>query len=954
MLLNKPASWLRFALIAAYLVAVPFQTASANKTKPYPLLMNHIAAYVETYYINPERINPEKMLTHYTRSLERSVKEFKCDYLKKNKQVIISMGTRSTSLKIKRLVRMSDFSIIAEQIFDYVRNNYTGEQDIHYIHYAAARAALATLDPHSTVFTADETKEFFIKTSGNFEGVGMVIGVKNNVLTAVAPIKGSPALRAGIQSGDRIMAIDNVPTVNMSIMEAVHRIRGPKGTKVVLKVQRKGKDKWMNVPIIRDKINVPSVTAACIKDGIGYIQISQFKGNTLDQLKKKLVALHSGEIAPIHTDGTKVTDPPESRLKGLILDFRKNSGGLLDQAVKIANLFLKKGTIVITSTSNRKSKETASVAGTQGDYPLIVLINNGSASASEIVTGALKKNNRALLMGRKTFGKGSIQNPFQLNNNAMLKLTIGEYLLPGGVSIQNHGVYPDIRFDKVVVEDDKFNIIPDKPVFLEKDFDVHLPDGDVAPEEKCPFILSTLVPEAESDKDKKKEEDSDTDTNKIYKDEFDFTKDPEVLAAVEIIQKWPKEKIWTRESALADENKIIRSIISRESSEISAALREKYSIDWSLGPGVPSPGITISAPKSISQARAGETADVAISITNNSDKPLYRVHGIPDSKKYYLSNYEDNREFIWGLIPPGKTVTATAKFKIPEFLDTRRETVKVDIFDVDNKIGHTEFPVEILSIPHPEFECSYILHDGGTENSKGNSDGKLQVGELIEIQCSVTNSGNVESKENEFVVLFKSEKYTGDKPIILKKGYYNDVPISQGASKDFSFTFEVGKPAETKFPVMHIQIKDYTYSEILDIPIKNIKVNYTPLCNQRFQAVKPAIQFLSPKPPKDAAVVSEKSTFQLKISDSKTSPADCFYLYNGKDKAGYISRTKDSSDPLVLDCILDLKEGNNIIYIIAEKKSGIASTRTLSIFHAPPPDTKATAAKPAPSTPSAK
>ena len=300
----------------------------------------------------------------------------------------------------------------------------------------AIRGMLSSLDPHSGYLDPDYYQDLQVQTKGHFGGLGIEITInKEGALVVVSPMSGSPAERAGIQAGDAIIKIGDKYTKEFSLIEAVKKLRGPKGTSVDLSLARPGRKKLINVTVIRDEIKVASIKSRYLENGYGYARITQFMDNTASDLKKAIDAMRK-------KNGGK-------ELKGLIVDVRNNPGGLLNQAVAVSDLFLRKGVIVYTDgrVDTQKKKFYAHDRGTEPDYPLVVLINGGSASASEIFAGAVQDDGRGLILGTKTFGKGSVQTVTPLENGGALTLTTALYYTKSGRSIQATGVSPDIEFD---------------------------------------------------------------------------------------------------------------------------------------------------------------------------------------------------------------------------------------------------------------------------------------------------------------------------------------------------------------------------------------------------------------------------------------------------------------------------------------------------------------------------
>jgi carboxyl-terminal processing protease len=284
-----------------------------------------------------------------------------------------------------------------------IEKSYVEPQDAQKLIHGAIKGMVQSLDPHSSFLTKEEHQDLLIETKGSFSGVGIEITVRDNFLTVVSPIEGTPAYKAGIQAGDRIIKIDGKPTADMTLPEAVKGIRGEKGTKVNLTIMREGADKPLEFSLTRDLIPIKSVRTYLLTPEIAYVRITNFQSKTAKDLAASLKEIET-----------------EQELKGLILDLRNNPGGLLSQAIEVSDLFLNAG--VIVSTKGRDSSQdlhaTAHKEEVERNYPIIALVNGGSASAAEIVAGALQDNKRAIILGTKTFGKGSVQTIIPLSDGS--------------------------------------------------------------------------------------------------------------------------------------------------------------------------------------------------------------------------------------------------------------------------------------------------------------------------------------------------------------------------------------------------------------------------------------------------------------------------------------------------------------------------------------------------------
>ncbi len=355
----------------------------------------------------------------------------------------------------ERYTELQTFS----KVLNLVEQYYVEKVDTKKLIYGAIKGMLRELDPHTNFLPPDIFKDFETETSGEFGGLGIEISIQNGILTIISPIEDTPAFEAGIKPGDKVVAVNGKSTKGLSLVEASQLMKGKTGVKIILSVVRESLDEPIDITITRAQIKIKSVKSTELDEGYGYVKITSFIENTGRDLEKVL-----GELKKKNT-----------AIKGLILDLRRNPGGLLDQAVKVSDLFLKKGIIVSTKSRDQSKEEVikASEKGPFTDFPVIVLINEYSASASEIVSGALQDNKRAIIMGEKSFGKGSVQSVIRLGDGSGLKLTVARYFTPSGRSIQSEGITPDILLDEVDWEAFGKAVIKSKSP-REKDIEGHL------------------------------------------------------------------------------------------------------------------------------------------------------------------------------------------------------------------------------------------------------------------------------------------------------------------------------------------------------------------------------------------------------------------------------------------------------------------------------------------------
>jgi carboxyl-terminal processing protease len=356
---------------------------------------------------------------------------------------------------------------VFSDVLNLIQQNYVEEVEPKDLIEDAIEGMVNGLDPHSAYLPPEAFEELQADTKGEFGGIGIVITKEEGKITVISPIEGTPAYEAGIQTGDAIIGVDDKSTKNMSLWEAVKLMRGPVGEPVKITVFREGEKEALVFDLKRDLIPVKSVKYAMLKNNCGYILITSFKEKTAEELKDAYDALTA-----------------KKDLKGLILDLRSNPGGLLDQAVSVSDFFLRQGAIVSIKGKDPKdvTEYNAQNNGTEGNYPIVVLINGGSASASEIVAGALQDHKRGVVLGTSSFGKGSVQTVRPLKNGSALKYTIARYYTPNGRSIQAEGIIPDINLEYVKAEekDDEKDI----KILKESDLINHLESEDEESEEK--------------------------------------------------------------------------------------------------------------------------------------------------------------------------------------------------------------------------------------------------------------------------------------------------------------------------------------------------------------------------------------------------------------------------------------------------------------------------------------
>ncbi len=416
----------------------------------------------------------------------------------------------------ERYTELQNFS----KVLNLIQQYYVEPVDTKKLVYGAIKGMLRELDPHTNFMTPEIYKDFERETGGEFGGIGIEISIQNGVLTIISPIEDTPAWKAGIKAGDKVVAIDGKSTKGLSLVEASQFMRGKTGQKIVLKIIRGNNDRPFDVSITRGNVRLRSAKYTNLDNGYAYVRITSFIENTAKDLEN-LIEKHIRE---------------HKKAEGLLLDLRKNPGGLLDQAVRVSDMFLKDGVIVSTIGRDPKQKEvtTATKKGKYTDFPVIVLVDGYSASASEIVSGALQDNKRALIVGERTFGKGSVQTVIKLGDGSALKLTVARYYTPKGISIQAEGITPDVIIEEMDSENMMKMAKAAPRTTREKDIQGHL-RGDREKDAETPVLFDQEGIAWWKDLGDKKEIDL-SDKEKLFRSDY------QVFQAFNYLKAWKTVK----------------------------------------------------------------------------------------------------------------------------------------------------------------------------------------------------------------------------------------------------------------------------------------------------------------------------------------------------------------------------------------------------------------------------
>jgi len=779
--------------------AVPPDAARASKDKDYDLtqleVLRKVVVKIKDDYVDPRRIDPREMFLQALEYVEKSAAEVVVHGDAKEGKVKVTVGNATRDFDFKDVESIWMIPHRIRPVFAFIQENLVTTEKKVDLEYAAVNGMLSTLDPHSWLLNPDTYKEMKLQTKGEFGGLGFVIAMDEERLTVRKVLKNTPASRAGIKKGDHIARIEDESTINMDLNEAVSKLRGKPGSEVRIFVRRPPKDEEKLYTLVRATISIESVTSQLLPEGVGYVRLASFAGTTSRDLSAAVRELKE------QTGG---------KLKGLVLDLRSNPGGLLEQAIQVADQFVESGTIVTTvGMSDRlREEKRARNEGSEREFPVAVLVNSESASASEIVAGALKNLNRAVIVGRQTFGKGSVQVLYDMpdpitkqDNGIALKLTIAQYLTPGDRSIQETGVTPDIELVPARVAKDRVDLFAPTKTLREADLDHHFGNTfapgleDTArsearrePAEMPSDTMRYLREEKPKKKDEKTaekgKEDADEDDEPAAEepDEDELLRDPQVIFARDLLVRAGRTD---RTSTLEAARDFLAQRRADEDARIEKAVAA-LGVDWTVSKKLPPGPVATAVDFRTEPARGtpGEPFALKLSVKNTGKVPLERLRAWTrcDAEKtayQQLCRLLDRREFILGRVAPGEEKSWSAPVKLPQFLPAVRENLTLVFAEANgNAPEEQKVSADVGEVSRPSFAWTYQVMD---------RDGLAQPGETVDVQVDVRNTGAGRSSKGTFVSLRNS---ANDK-IFMKRGRAVLGEIKPGESRSATLSLEV-------------------------------------------------------------------------------------------------------------------------------------------------------------------
>jgi carboxyl-terminal processing protease len=883
---------------------------------PYPRITHQVFAYIEGRYVDPERAEPAKIIEGAFKALETSFPPVIID--RDSKTANVNVAGKVKEVDISQATTMLGAAQALNEVLDFVAAELQGSEKKDDVYYTAFNGAVSELDPHSNVINPKQFKDFMIGTQGSFGGIGFVFGLRDGQMSIINPIPNTPADRAGLKAGDRIIFIDGEPTINMPLDTAKWKMRGEPGTKVTLTLERDGWKDPKEFTFTREEIHVESVESYVLpkKDAsppVLYMKVKTFQKATTDEVRSAV--------------GKAERENPD--LAGIIMDLRNNPGGLLDQAVKLSDGFMDHGTIV--ATRGRSPEDSEKVEAQEDEpisgKPLILLINQGSASASEIVSGALR-DHRALLIGDRTFGKGSVQKLYPLPDNGALKLTIAQYLTPNDVSIQSIGIQPDIFVYGANVGQKRARV--GKPVkhMLEADLKNAFTEWGSTDSKSQPIAEVQYYQASAQQQDPDEEPDAEmmgetphnnqksfaelSPEEKVVRLEEDFM----ISLAQSVIGDVPAEKRIgaDREVLKKAAFPAIEKANKKEQEKLAEAMK-KVGVDWSEGPVAEKGSLSVSMDGDFSLT-AGEVAKVKIAVKNNGKTPAYRIWGRTKSDNPIL----DGLDFIFGKVMPGEERSWTTEVKTPKSLPSRWDPVTLSLLSGSEEgVGEGLGGVVARGAVPPRYAYSYEFSDTNPEK-KFSGNCSIDPGDLIELKMKVFNRGEGASAKTEVNLRAEGE----NERIYMKAARRTLEDLKPGDSREAPMTFEFKKADdEGKFKVI-VSISDTEGGSAIN---DELVFTVGDKCLKNEDRFPPLMTITTPPPLRTTA---KKIKVDLKISDDFAVKE--LYAYLGEKKIAY----KNAGLAKNFDTSLDVKleEGSNVLVITASDDKNITTTRSFMIYHA--------------------
>jgi carboxyl-terminal processing protease len=871
--------------------------------------LNKVLYLIQESYVDPERVQFSQMYESSMDLIATTIPKLSIQH--NGKKTTISIGKKKKDFPTQVDTMFTLRSNLLESI-KFIFDNVQPDHTLSELEEVAISGVLDTLDPHSTFLSEEFYKEMQVGTTGKFGGLGIVIGLRDSKLTVISPIDDTPAFKAGIEPGDHIVKIEDETTTGMTLTEAVEKMRGDQGSAVTITIERKGWVASKDFKIIRDIIRVESVEYALLPNDIGYVKLKNFQEDSTKQMKKAL---------------SQLNDKTQNGLKGLVFDLRNNPGGLLDQAIEISDLFLEQGTIVTTVGLKNKMRDsqTAVQKNTQPLYPMVVVVNEGSASASEIVAGALQRNQRAIVLGQKTFGKGTVQTLYDLPQQSALKLTVAKYLTPGDISIQSIGIGPDIQTVPVVIDKDQITFFYSEEEHGEAELERHFSNDAktktliMQPEGSVEYLFTKQTPE-EMEKEYSFSRLSFEGKQKRLLEDF------EIKTAFNIVHT----STASSKGALLESAKKELLVTSKAQGLQIATAMQKQGIDWTASQN-PLTG-KCSAPEVsflvLPQTKepviySGDKIEIQAIMKNTGECTLYQAKATSKSD----SGFFDHREVFFGKLAPNQSVIRKIPFTIPKYQPAGLYSMTF-AFDENQKIApkNQDVTFAILPTKQPMFTMEYDLNDA-VENQTGFLAPNLpERGEKFYLNVKIKNIGEVISNET-----FVAIKQDGEKTVQFDKAREKFEKLAPNQEKTVKFLVEVPqKFNEPSFSLL-LTTSDMDYQSYIQKKI-NVKLFQAKVAEPKLEKV---VKFF--EEPK-VSISNLQQLIKMQngsaiidgVVKDDVAVQDMYVMVNGKKSVYHPFADDKKSENFHLT--VPLKKGKNEVIIVARDDQDLVQTIPLNLI----------------------
>lgn len=781
-------------------IGLGFETPQARAAPGEPAELKHDLSALKIFnltlvrvkerYVDPSRLSPRKMLYEALNSVQFNIPEVLVEPDVAGNKVAVAVNDQREVFDTSDVDSPWRLAAKLKRIFRFIEGNMNAGADLAKVEYSAVNGMLSTLDPHSVLMDPEQARDMDVSTSGKFGGLGIEIRMINRKLTVMRPMRNTPASRAGIKPQDHIVRINQELTENLTSNEAVDRMRGEPDTGVTLWIERKGTPGLMRFDLVRATISVSQVTSRLLDNHVGVIRVKQFSSGITRDVAEAMKEMSA------------------KGARAWILDLRWNPGGLLEQAVQLSDLFVDNGTVVTTVSGRDREARRAERGFGDTTSPLVVLVNTGSASASEIVAGALKNLDRAAIIGTRTFGKGSVQELYNNDDGSKLKLTVAQYLTPGDRSIQSLGIVPDIALQRMVVPEknqdpgDTVRLLPPTRSYGEKDLDAHLTSTYAKDTDKPAYEVAfqpmrkpvaaaaatAAAPPVAADP-----EDGDEDGEDEPSDDDEITKDFEIGLASDLLAQ---STAATRSGLVKSARALVAKVNAEEEKRLVTSLGA-LGIDWSAPPAAAASAAALEVKVAASPAgtiNAGDVVTVTATVKNNGQGPAWRVLARLHSDDYVVDDFE----MPIGKVAPGETRTFTSKVAVPKDALDRVDRIDVEVREARGaKAVPDPFTLRIKAAPRPTFAYTYQLVD------EGNGDGLVQRGEKYRLLVSIKNTG--EGQSPEATALLRNASGDG---VILDKSRFELGALPPGASRNLEFPVSVTRDLGGEELVLEVMAYD--------------------------------------------------------------------------------------------------------------------------------------------------